>query len=473
MRNAIRNSIAAALAASIAIAGVAPANAQNTLEGSDNASAVAVEKANPNAEHRGNGEQVDLKADQDGDGIPDAWEANGVILMDGTELPLPAYGVDVDRPDLFLQLNWMASEYKSLGCDEAPRKECDSASQREYAPSAESLDEMVDLFDAHGVNLHIDAGDVYTNIPNYETHGGETVDYAKYYFENDVPAYKMLDNLDEYLGERQNIFRIGVIGDQIEVGNYASGISLVGDNSFFIANHRLMNTDAKLRNTILHEFGHTLGLRHYGAKEVLGGVSNSQAMDAAYQSVMNYQYQFSHFNYSEHPYVLDGPEGPINVPADWDMLKIGNHRIGYEALQIADFGNMRGQVPERFRQMKQVELVEAVKPDAEQEAAVAEAENKPEVEDNAKEAEAQVVKEAAKDVIKDAAQDAAEDKVVDKAPEKADKADKAQPVQQVQQQAPAKQVKQAAAADVNIMAIIAPIVALAAIIGIGFAVSSM
>lgn len=473
MRNAIRNSIAAALAASIAIAGVAPANAQNTLEGSDNASAVAVEKANPNAEHRGNGEQVDLKADQDGDGIPDAWEANGVILMDGTELPLPAYGVDVDRPDLFLQLNWMASEYKSLGCDEAPRKECDSASQREYAPSAESLDEMVDLFDAHGVNLHIDAGDVYTNIPNYETHGGETVDYAKYYFEDDVPAYKMLDNLDEFLGERQNIFRIGVIGDQIEAGNYASGISLVGDNSFFIANHRLMNTDEKLRNTILHEFGHTLGLRHYGAKEVLGGVSNSQAMDAAYQSVMNYQYQFSHFNYSEHPYVLDGPQGPIHVPADWDMLKIGNHRIGYEALQIADFGNMRGQVPERFRQMKQVELVEAVKPDAEQEAAVAEAENKPEVEDNAKEAEAQVVKEAAKDVVKDAAQDAAEEKVVDKAPEKADKADKAQPVQQVQQQAPAKQVKQAAAADVNIMAIIAPIVALAAIIGIGFAVSAM
>ena len=467
MRNAIRNNIAAALAASIAMAGIAPANAQDTLQGSGNAAAVAVDNANANAEHLGNGEQVDLKADQDGDGIPDAWEANGVILMDGSELPLPAYGVDVDRPDLFLQLNWMPSEYKSLGCDDAPRKECDSASRREYAPSAESLDEMVDLFDAHGVNLHIDAGDVYTNIPNYETHGGETVDYAKYYFENDVPAYKMLDNLDEFLGERQNIFRIGVIGDQIEAGNYASGISLVGDNSFFIANHRLMNTEEKLRNTILHEFGHTLGLRHYGAKEVLGGVSNSQAMDPAYQSVMNYQYQFNHFNYSEHPYVLDGPEGPIHVPADWDRLKIANHRIGYEALQIADFGNMRGQVPERFRQMKQVELVEAVKPNAEQEAAVAEAENKPEVEDNAKEAEAQVVKEAAKDVVKDAAQDAAKEKAGEKVDAKADEAS------QAQQQAPAKQVKQAAAADVNIAAIIVPIVALAAIVGIGFAVSAM
>ena len=439
MRNAIRNSIAAALAASIAIAGVAPANAQDTLQGSENATAVAVDNANVNAGHRGNGEQVDLKADQDGDGIPDAWEANGVILKDGSELPLPAYGVDVDRPDLFLQLNWMPSEYNSLGCDEAPREECDDASQREYAPSAASLDEMVDLFDAHGINLYIDAGDVYTNIPNYETHGGETVDYAKYYFENDVPAYKMLENLDEYLGERQNIFRLGIIGDQIEADNYASGISLVGDNSFFIANHRLMNTDEKLRNTILHEFGHTLGLRHYGAKEVLGGVTNSQEMDAAYQSVMNYQYQFNHFNFSEHQYVLDGPQGPIHVPADWDLLKIGNHRIGYEALKIADFGNMRDQVPERFRQMKQVELVEAVQPDAEQEAAVAEAENKPEVEDNAKEAEAQVVKEAAKEVA----------------------------------QAQAQPAKQAVAADVNIAAIIAPIVALAAITGIGFAVSAM
>ncbi|MDK8664934.1 hypothetical protein QP949_11710, partial [Corynebacterium coyleae] len=104
-----------------------------------------------------------------------------------------------------------------------------------------------------------------TNIPNYTPQGGETVDYNRYYFQDEIQAYKLLDNIDEFLGERDNIFRIGVIGDQIDQGNYASGISLVGDNSLFIANNRLMGSDAKLRNTILHELGHTLDLRHWGA----------------------------------------------------------------------------------------------------------------------------------------------------------------------------------------------------------------
>ena len=83
------------------------------------------------------------------------------------------------------------------------------------------------------------------------------------------------------------------------------------------------------------------------------------------------------------------------------------------------------------------------------------------------------MKEAAKDVVKDATQDAAKEKAAERADAKV--AEKADAAKQVQQQAPAKQApaKQAAAADVNIVAIIAPIVALAAIIGIGFAVSAM
>ncbi|MDK8894088.1 hypothetical protein QP984_11715, partial [Corynebacterium coyleae] len=111
---------------------------------------------------------------------------------------------------------------------------------------------------------------------------------------DEIQAYKLLDNIDEFLGERDNIFRIGVIGDQIDQGNYASGISLVGDNSLFIANNRLMGSDAKLRNTILHELGHTLDLRHWGANDTVGDLIKGVSLPMApeYDSVMNYLYQF-------------------------------------------------------------------------------------------------------------------------------------------------------------------------------------
>ncbi|MDK8242947.1 hypothetical protein, partial [Corynebacterium coyleae] len=71
-------------------------------------------------------------------------------------------GADVNRPDLFLQLNWMASEYRSLGCEDTYVDACDFADKRNLGPSAQMLQEMVDLFNDHGINLHIDAGELFT-----------------------------------------------------------------------------------------------------------------------------------------------------------------------------------------------------------------------------------------------------------------------------------------------------------------------
>ncbi|MDK8800687.1 hypothetical protein, partial [Corynebacterium coyleae] len=92
---------------------------------------------------------------------------------------------------------------------------------------------------------------------------------------------------------------------------------LVGDNSLFIANNRLMGSDAKLRNTILHELGHTLDLRHWGANDTVGELIKGVSLPMApeYDSVMNYLYQFGKFNYSEKPYLLETPNGNAVVPA--------------------------------------------------------------------------------------------------------------------------------------------------------------
>lgn len=291
--------LAAALAAALAFTGLQPAAAADTTA------------------------LVDLEAteyaiDSDNDGLPDDWETEGIVLHDGTELALPDWGVNPNRPDVFLQLNWM-EEYNG----------------KSFAPSAEALQDIVDLFDGHGIALHIDAGETYTNIPNYtEFHGGETVAYSQHYFVDQISGVRLLKDIETHLGDRSNAFRLGIIGDQIDRGDYTTGVALVGDSAFFVANNDQLDSDEQLRNAILHEFGHTLGLRHNGSADVTRKLPRTQATPAEYLSVMNYDHQFTHFNYSEKPYTAEGPDGPIEVPADWDALVLGTPRIGRDALEL-------------------------------------------------------------------------------------------------------------------------------------------
>ena len=290
--------LAAALAAALVFTGLQPAAADTTA-------------------------LVDLEAaeyaiDSDNDGLPDDWETEGIVLHDGTELALPDWGVDPNRPDLFLQLNWM-----------------DEHNGKSFAPSAEALQDIVELFDDHGIALHIDAGETYTNIPNYtEFHGGETVNYSQHYFADQISGVRLLKDIETHLGDRSNAFRLGIIGDQIDRGDYTSGVALVGDSAFFVANNDQIDSDEQLRNAILHEFGHTLGLRHNGAADVTRKLPRTQATPAEYLSVMNYDHQFTHFNYSEEPYTVEGPDGPVEVPADWDSLVLDTPRIGRDALEL-------------------------------------------------------------------------------------------------------------------------------------------
>ena len=314
MRAAFRNTIAAAVAAAIAVSGVNVAHAADYVE---------------LAEVRTNTATL---ADSDNDGLPDIWEEQGVVLADGTEIPLPDWGANPNRPDLFLQLNWMASEYNTLNCDTAAAGD---ANRTSYAPSKQSLNDLVDLFADHGINLHIDAGAHYTNIDNYaDVHGGETIEYRDVYFDpSRHEGWQLIDTIND-LGERSNIFRPGVLGDRMRAGSNATGLSLVSDNAFYVANPGGDLSDEQVRNTILHEFGHTLGLRHWGAAKYVKDFAAGAPMQDGYRSVMNYDYQFDYFNYSEQPYFADTPKGKVFIPADWDSLELANTRIGVYAESI-------------------------------------------------------------------------------------------------------------------------------------------
>ena len=301
--------LAAALAAALVFTGLQPAAADTTA-------------------------LVDLEAaeyviDSDNDGLPDDWETEGIVLHDGTELALPDWGVDPNRPDLFLQINWMEQH-----------------NGKSFAPSAEALQDIVDLFDDHGIALHIDAGETYTNIPNYtEFHGGETVAYSQHYFADQISGVRLLKDIETHLGDRSNAFRLGIIGDQIDRGDYTTGVALVGDSAFFVANNDQIDSNEQLRNAILHEFGHTLGLRHNGAADVTRKLPRTQATPVEYLSVMNYDHQFTHFNYSEEPYTAEGPDGPVEMPADWDALVLDTPRIGRDAIELGARTVSHGAMP--------------------------------------------------------------------------------------------------------------------------------
>ena len=255
----------------------------------------------------------------------------------------------------------MASEYDTLGCDTSAARECANANRTSYAPSKQSLNDLVDLFADHGISLHIDAGEHYTNIPNYsDVHGGETLEYRDSYFDpSKFEAFQLINTINN-LGDRANIFRPGVLGDRMRAGSNATGLSLVGDNSFYVANPGGRANDEQVRNTILHEFGHTLGLRHWGAQQYVTDIAEGSPMQAGYQSVMNYDRQFDYFNYSEKPYFADTPAGKVLVPADWDSLVLDNPRIGAYAESIGARAKAEVEEIEQPEEIVEVEKPEPV-----------------------------------------------------------------------------------------------------------------
>lgn len=308
--------------------------------------------------------------DGDGDGLRDSWEANGLVLEDGERLDIHRWGASQTRPDIFLQLNWMKSEWETLGCDREADfpatvdgfKEfaaCAKANSKDFAPSPETFKELENLFREKGVNLHIDAGDYYvTDDMNsmVKMQGGPTEQYKREFF----PGYEASDGTYEtalkndrivrnvlmpererLLGPRKAVFRLGVIGDRMSNQTGATGIAPVAVRNprpedadwggvFFVANHEDVTTEEQLRNTILHELGHTLGMSHSGVPGLLNTAPLKSDI-VEYESVMSYAHQWDLFNYSE----KDLDTGEYQIPSDWENLNYPGATIGKGNIRVA------------------------------------------------------------------------------------------------------------------------------------------
>lgn len=288
--------------------------------------------------------------DSDGDGLRDSWERSGMTLSDGSLLPIHQWGADEEIPDLFLQLNWMKTEWETLGCDRttafpataegfAEFARCARANTNDYGPKPETLKQLERLFASYGVQLHIDAGEGYVSesmsaMPPSKRQGGAKLDYQPYFFgpngnNESVVGDRLRSERDRLLGPRKSAFRVGIIGDKRAPGNESTGVALTGDSVFYVANFDAMTRQDELRNTILHEFGHTLGLKHWGAQVPENTAPHVDELPE-YKSVMTYSHQLNLdlFDYASGPTQTDS----YFIPADWPHLHFAGNNIGRNAV---------------------------------------------------------------------------------------------------------------------------------------------
>jgi len=235
--------------------------------------------------------------DADNDGIPDCSEVPGSTYAG---MDLYAMGARTNQIDLFVEIDHM---------DPAGRP---GESTLGMVPQRESLDKVVAAFLLQNIHVHFDVGDLFDQNPgidplDYDLGGGGVVPFAEEIevteFNGNVSTPGVVDLLDykaQYVDlNRRSIFYYMLLAyAQFPFDPAApqgsSGISeLLGNDSMVSMGSWGFDrsTPAKTNelisgqaSTLMHEFGHALGLHHGG------GISDGENFKTNYLSVMNYLY---------------------------------------------------------------------------------------------------------------------------------------------------------------------------------------
>ena len=227
---------------------------------------------------------AEVLSDTDGDGLLDNWETGGFVDMNDNGVldagdfdfsTLPAANQpDVNHKDLYVEADWMSVDADNDGITNG---DPDQPGDHDHAPIAiagslptgTNLDTVITAFanapvanpdGINGINLHVDIGQMGGGGPIAETAG---VDFFAG-FEGVKAA--------NFAASRARVFRYGLFKHE------GSGRGEIWGNDFWAGGGS--NTQVLQAVTFMHEFGHTLGLRH-------GGGDNTNC-EPNYFSIMSY-----------------------------------------------------------------------------------------------------------------------------------------------------------------------------------------
>jgi hypothetical protein len=226
--------------------------------------------------------------DADGDGIPDSAEVSG-----GTYAGIDLYsmGARTGQKNIFIELDYMYSIDPGI------------------IPRRESLQMIVDSFNAQSIKVHFDAGTTFSS--SFSTtdfnlgQGSAVVAYEPCVTmdqttctSNTSSRRSIYDWKSEYMDlRRRSIFHYLLMGNSQNTNGNAgsSGLAETPGNDFLVTMgnwgfattsgsplNQLINKQA---STLMHELGHNLGLMHGGNEDT--------NYKPNYWSIMNYMYQLN------------------------------------------------------------------------------------------------------------------------------------------------------------------------------------
>ena len=212
---------------------------------------------------------ADIDADSDGDGLLDAWEISGYDHDDDgvIDVDLPALGADPDHKDLFIAYAWMVQGASDPTASHQPTQATLDAVSAAFARAPVANPDGVKGVKLHWRNLG--------SVPHDDDLNGVWFEF---------------DNLmNPKLTEAERRIYRRMLNAHAYDGGSSSGLARGIPSSDFIESLGKFSSNpgtfAQRAGTIMHELGHTLGLRH-------GGVDHEN-YKANHLSVMSYLNQLS------------------------------------------------------------------------------------------------------------------------------------------------------------------------------------
>jgi hypothetical protein len=324
--------------------------------------------------------------DLDHDGYLDEWEVDGGIDTNCDGI------IDVELPDakptvadLYLEIDCLQDDLNGDG-------DADDAGEHSHCPKLDAISQVVSSFGEgwaigsasyEGIALHVDIGDlagagrVFTVVSSLGVEGtyGDYGEGSTRIVElgNEIITTDDSDKVNTQLSDlkannfpdrRRGFWRYGIFGHQTNSrrasDDCTSGVSSSGSQAFLVTlggtnpSGRTCHEDPatmlpigsfrRQAGTLMHEFGHQIGLPHGG--------SDSVNRKPHYLSVMNYRFQFDWVR--AYPHRINGETyaGCIYdygaVPLDLDennfdeCLGLGGGFAGFGAVDINNDGNFDG-----------------------------------------------------------------------------------------------------------------------------------